>query len=219
MRENNNFIIYKVENITNGQVYIGATTHSINQRKLDHFEKAKRGINGKFFNAIRTFGADAFKFEQIDTTNSIDKLAQKEKHYIYEYKAKEDGYNSDKGGGFQKSVYQYSLINGKLINSHKCLTDASNAVNATKQDISRACLSVNKVFKCYYWSYNYAEPFKPLNDARKKEVLQLTIDGKLVARYVSVSEASKQTGYSKTCISRVCRGERQQSSGFIWRYK
>ncbi|HEY9170306.1 MAG TPA: NUMOD1 domain-containing DNA-binding protein [Lutibacter sp.] len=165
-----------------------------------------------------TYGAGAFEWIQIDTASSIDELAQKEKQYIFEYDAKESGYNSDEGGGFKKTVYQYNL-DGSLINSYCCLQDAGNAVNAMKQDISRASLSVNKLFKGFYWSYNFTELFKPEPDARKKEVLQYAVEGNFVANYVSVAEASRQTGLSKTCISRACRGERTISGGFIWRYE
>jgi hypothetical protein len=212
-------IIYKAQNIENGIVYIGATTDSMDQRKLDHIERAIRGETGKFQEAISTYGAGAFSWEQIDTASSIDELAYKEKQYIYEYKAKEEGYNSDEGGGFKKTVYQYKLQDGSLINFYDCLQDAGNAVNATKQDISRACLSVNQTFKGFYWSYEYLEPFKSKNDKRKKEVFQYSIDGKFIAKYNSVAEASRQTGLSKTCISRVCRGERERSKGFIWKYE
>jgi len=216
--ETYNYIIYKALNNVNNQVYIGATTNTLKQRTIDHIERANRGEEGKFQQAISTYGVNAFEWEQIDTASSIDELAQKEKQYILEYNAKENGYNSDEGGGFKKTVYQYNL-DGSLINSYCCLQDAGNAVNAMKQDISRASLSVNKLFKGFYWSYNFNEPFKPEPDTRKKEVLQYAVEGYLVANYVSVAEASRQTGLSKTCISRACRGERANSGGFIWRYE
>jgi len=216
--QKDNFIIYKAVNTENNMVYIGATTSSINQRKLDHTKKANRGEEGKFYDAISTYNAKAFIWEQIDTASSIDELAQKEKQYILEYNAKENGYNSDEGGGFQKTVYQYNL-DGSLINCYCCLQDAGNAVNAMKQDISRASLSVNKLFKGFYWSYNFTEPFRPDEDIRKKGVLQYSLEGYMLAKYVSVAEASRQIGLSKTCISRVCRGERANSGGFIWRYE
>ncbi len=211
-------IIYKVENTKNGLIYIGATTHSIHQRKLDHTERANREEQGKFYKAISTYGTDAFSWEQIDTANSIDELAQKEQSYIVEYNSKEKGYNSSIGGELKKTVYQYKLDDGGLVGKHDCLENASNAINATKQDISRACLSVNNTYGGYYWSYELKEPFEPSKDCRKKEVYQLSLQGYLLASFSSVSEASRQTGISKTCISRVCRGERKYSGGYIWKY-
>ena len=214
-----NGFIYKVINRENGQVYIGATTNTLEQRTLDHIERANRRESGKFHDAISTYGVDAFEWQQIDTASSIDELAQKEKKYILEYNAKENGYNADEGGGFKKTVYQYSLVDGSLTDTYSCLKDAGNTVNATKQDISRACLSVNKLYRGFYWSYNFTEPFKPDADSRKKEVFQYSLDGCLAAKYVSVAEAYRQTGLSKTSISCACRRERANSGGFIWRYE
>ena len=54
-----------------GEFYIGATTNSIEQRKLDHQERANRGESNKFHEAISTFGTEAFTWQQIDTANSI----------------------------------------------------------------------------------------------------------------------------------------------------
>ena len=81
-----NYIIYKVKNIWTGEVYIGATTNSIKQRKLDHLERAGRGENGKLYNALSSW-TNAFVWSQIDCTNSIDQLAEKEKKYISQYKS------------------------------------------------------------------------------------------------------------------------------------
>lgn len=217
-RENNNYIIYKVINTVNNEVYIGATTTSVRQRQLDHNERANRGESGKFQDAIRTYGTDAFKYEQIFTACSIDELAVKEKQYIIEYKAKEKGYNADSGGGVKKSVFQYSIKDGKLVNTYNCLQDAAKVINATKQNLSNVCLSVNHTYRGFYWSYNYEEPFKPIGDERKKEVLQYALEGYLIAKYVSVSEASKQTGIVKTSIAKVSRGERKTAGGFMWKY-
>lgn len=218
MNKENNYIIYKVENKENGQVYIGATTNSLTQRKLDHVERANRSENGKFQEAISTYGTEAFTWEQIDTVSSTDELAKREKEFIYKYNSKNEGYNSDEGGGFKKTVYQYNLIDGSLFKTYDCLTDAGNAINATKQDISRACLSVNKICGDFYWSYEFKEPFTSNLDSRKKIVLQFTKDEELIAEYNSVAEASRKTNINKSCIAKVCRQEREYSGGYKWKY-
>lgn len=218
-QKNNLYCIYKAVNKITNQVYIGATTHSICRRKEDHIKKTNVGNENKFHNAIATYGIDAFNWETIDTANSSDELAQKEKFYILKYNTRESGYNSDAGGGFKKTVYQYDVVTGKLINSFANLSEAAKKVNSSKQHISRACLSVNQRYRGYIWSYQYQEPYRPEKDARVKQVMQLSQDNRPVASYVSVAEASRQTGLSKTCISRVCRGERAISGGYLWRYR
>jgi len=213
--ENN--IIYKVTNIFTQEVYIGATTKSIEVRKADHLQKSNKKVGSYFQDAIGTYGFDAFTWEQIDTASNIDELASKEIKYISEYDSLENGYNTDKGGGFKKTVYQYNL-DGSLNTTFEDLTTASNSIDVRKQDISRACWSVNNTLEGYLWSYEFKEKFIHNPDNRKKEVIQCSLEGNVLARYISASEASRKTGISKTCITRCCRGEREQSGGFLWKY-
>lgn len=216
-KENTNFIIYKAQNIITGECYIGATTKTIDERKQDHLQKANKGATCKFHNAITTYGQNSFNWVQIDTATSTDELAEKEIKYILANKSLKEGNNSDKGGGFKKTVYQYNL-KGDLINSFDNLTSASETINVRKQDISRACWSVNHTLGGYLWSYDYKESFVIEPDNRKKQVLQYNLKGEKLARYISASEASRKTGVSKTCITRCCRGERVQTGGFLWKY-
>jgi len=218
-RENNNYIIYKAQNIENEYVYIGTTTKSIVERKNDHEQKANTGHGHEFQEAISTYGADAFNWTQIDTASSTDELAQKEKEYIIQYDSKENGYNSDAGGGIQKTVYQYN-IDGNLIAKYDCLKSAANAVSAYKTCVGNACIGQSKSCKGYYWSYSSTLPTSPkmLKDQRKKHVIQLYIDGRILAGYKSVAEASSKTGVNTTSIAKVCRGEYKTAGGYIWKY-
>src|SRR5690554_834830 len=209
MKKNKNAgIIYTVECNITGKFYVGATKDSIEQRKLDHLKRANRGDANKFQEAISTYGAEAFSWEQIDTASCIDELALKEKQYILVYNSKEEGYNADSGGGFKKTVYQYNQKDGSLIKSYDCLESAGNVINATKQQLSRACLSVNKSYGGFYWSYEYIEPFKPDEDKRVKSIIQIDMSDNTLKEFKSVAEASEVTGIYKSSIAKVCRGDR-----------
>lgn len=213
-----NYIIYKAENIFTGDVYVGATTKTLNERKNDHLTKSKNGSDGYFHQAIQTYCEESFVWTVLDIANSIDELAQKETEYILSFNSVENGYNSDNGGGFKKTVYQYNVETGKLINSYDDLSSAANAVNAVKTSISSACLHYNKTCKGFAWSYSSSlEPSSSL-DLRKKTVNQISLKGEFIASYESASEASRKTGISKTCITRCSRNERKQAGGFLWEY-
>jgi len=218
MKQEFNGIVYRANNTVTGESYIGVTTNSIHQRQLDHVERALRGESGKFYEAIFTYGEDAFTWEQIDTANDNDELAAKEKSFVLTYNTKEEGYNSDSGGGIQKSVYQYDLKTKGLIANYPNLITAARAINMSKQDISRACLNVNNQLGGYYWSYEKYDYFNPSHDQRKKLVVQMDLDENFIAHFISVSDVSKNTGISKTCISRVCRGERKSTKGYKFKY-
>jgi hypothetical protein len=213
----NTYIIYKAENTFTSETYIGATTKSLEERRADHLQKANKKVGSYFQEAIGTYGPDAFMWEQIDIASSNDELASKEIKYISEYDAFENGFNSDKGGGFKKTVYKYNL-DGSLNAIFEDLTSASETVSVRKQDISRACWSVNHTLGGFLWSYDKMVTFASENDTRKKEVTQSFLDGVLITQFISVAEASRKTGISKSCISRCCRKERENSGGFIWKY-
>lgn len=213
----NTYIIYKAQNTFTGETYIGATTKSLEERKADHLQKANKKVGSYFQEAIGTYGPDAFSWEQIDTASSNDELASKEIKFISAHDALKNGYCGDKGGGFKKTVYKYNL-DGSLNAIFEDLTTASETISVRKQDISRACWSVNHLLGGYFWSYDEMDTLVPENDNRRKEVVKSFLDGNLVAKYISVAEASRKSGLSKTCISRCCRGEREQSGGFLWKY-
>ena len=213
-----NYIVYKAENTVTGEVYVGATSKSLIERKNDHLQKSSKGSDGFFHQAIRTYGSDSFVWTEVDSASSINELAEKETEYIYMYDSFQNGYNSDKGGGFKKTVYQYNVETGELVNSYDDLVSAANAVNANKRSVSNVCLHSNKTCKGYNWSYSSTIESNSIPDLRRKTVNQISLDGKIVACYESASEASRKTGISKTCISRCCRREREQSGGFLWKY-
>lgn len=214
---NNSYIVYRAQNTFTGETYIGATTKTLAGRIEDHIQKANKKVGSYFQEAIGTYGPDAFKFEQIDTASSNNELASKEIMYISEYSALGNIYNCDKGGGIKKTVYKYNL-DGSLNATFENLTLASETIGVRKQDISRACWNVNQTLGGFLWSYENTEVFVPELDNRKKEVIQSFLDGGLIFQYISVAEASRKSGVSKTCISRCCRGEREQSGGFTWKY-
>ena len=54
---------------------------------------------------------------------------------------------------------------------------------------------------------------------RRKMVVQMTKDGKVIATFESASEAARQTGIRNGNICAACSGRYKQSHGYIWKYK
>lgn len=56
--------------------------------------------------------------------------------------------------------------------------------------------------------------------ARKlsKPVLQYTLDGQFVKRWVSAKEAGRN-GFLQSMVSKCCRGERGKHHGYLWRFE
>ena len=54
---------------------------------------------------------------------------------------------------------------------------------------------------------------------RKLAVVQLTLDGKFVNKFESLTKANKETGVHKTNIQRTCEGKRLTAGNFLWVYE
>ena len=208
--------IYRIWNNLTGDSYIGSTTKEIELRLQDHLQKSAKKVDNKFHKAIEDFCPQAFKIELLDQAETTDELAQKEIHYIEAYNTIKNGYNSDRGGGFRKTIYQFELNNPKPIATYTTLEEAGDSVNASRKTISNACLRSLKSAKGYLWSYTPEYP--EVEDKRSKIVYQYDLDGLLIGTFNSAREASKQLGIGLSSITRCCRGERKQTSDYKFSY-
>lgn len=208
-------IIYKATNFATGEVYIGATTISLHERINDHYNKATKNCGHKFQNAIREYGFESFIWEQIDTGINTDELALKEKYYIQKFDSFNNGYNSDRGGGFKKTIYQYNLT-GELESTFQSLEEASKSSSISEESISHACVGDRKTSNGFYWTYT--STFNLKEDIRKKKVVQYDFEGKTLNVFDSIAEASIATEINKSSIAKCCRGERKKAGNFIWKF-
>lgn len=187
----------------NGKVYIGITSRNCE----DRWRNGHGYRNNKhFFSAIKEYGWDNIKHEIIVTgiCEESAKVAEQFLITIYESTNPLHGYNHSNGGegksGFVPTSETRAKIRKKLLGTHR-------------PDEVRVKLSV-------------AHSGKRLSDEHKtkikmsckninaKAVLCLT-SGKV---YVSATEASRQTGISRSGITACCRGEIPACKMTVWAY-
>lgn len=209
--------IYKITNVVTDMVYIGATTSSADIRLADHLSKASSD-GTKLQVAMSEYPKESFQLVVIDTATNQDELAQKEIDYIEQYNSFRSGYNSNRGGGMQKTVYQFELDGTEPIASYQSLAEASEAVNASPKSISNACIGYNQSCNGYRWSYESIY-FTIQKVTNKKVVLQYDLEDNLINTFESAREASRILGIGLSSITRCCRGERRQASGFVFNYQ
>lgn len=190
--------------------------NKIDLRFQDHLQKAAKKVDSKFYKALENFGSQAFEVELLEEVETTDELAQKEIHYINAYNTMQNGYNSDRGGGFKKTIYQFEFNNPEPIATYDTLEEAGGAVNALRKTISNACLGSLKSAKGFLWSY--ISEYPEVEDRRSKVVYQYDLEGQLLAALSSAREASKHLDIGLSSITRCCRGERKQTSGFKFSY-
>lgn len=99
-----------------GKSYIGQTANDPEIRKLQHKYTANKGLDTKFYKAIRKYGFDSFDFEIIYTVvtdgNLREELNTLETYYIGKFDSYKNGYNMTIGGDTSGKTI------GKLISSY-----------------------------------------------------------------------------------------------------
>lgn len=95
-------IIYKVTNLLNKKSYIGQTIKSIDKRKYFHIRtalnKKSKIYKCKFYNALRKYGFENFKWEILEENIPVEFLHMKECEWILGLNTFRSGYNSTIGG-------------------------------------------------------------------------------------------------------------------------
>lgn len=87
-------IIYKVTNLINSKLYIGQTVQKLEVRWRSHQSKGDA-----LYHAIKKYGVSNFSIEQIDSSDNMEDLNNKEIKWIAEYKSlAPNGYNIREGG-------------------------------------------------------------------------------------------------------------------------
>lgn len=89
-------VIYCYHCISTGKKYIGQTVYE-QKRKSHHKHDCNRGVNNKFYRAVRKYGWDNFIYGIIESYD-VNDLNKQEIFYISRYDTYQNGYNSTIGG-------------------------------------------------------------------------------------------------------------------------
>lgn len=132
----NKGLIYKVKCKINGKCYIGQTTLSIEKRKKQHTYYALNNIvNTHFYNALKKYGLENFKWNIIEDNILESKLNEKEIYYINNQNTFLNGYNMTEGGSISPMRYKKTR---KKISGENHWTKRLSITEETKQKISKS---------------------------------------------------------------------------------
>jgi group I intron endonuclease len=94
------YLIYKITNLVNCKIYIGLTSKTLKHRFKGHYLQAKYGASWHISNAIRKYGKDNFKIEEICKCKDLEEANKMEDYYIRILDSINPviGYNSKFGG-------------------------------------------------------------------------------------------------------------------------
>lgn len=148
-----------------------------------------------------------WSYEYHDKINPIDKL----EHIINTVRKEQ-----------YKPVHRYS-IDGIYIDSFESLSIASKELNISFKLISKCCLGERYKTHGFIFSYIMTNDFEELknrkiyNTNKGKHVLQYQ-DNKLINKFISIMDASRQTGISDNKISRCCNGRVKSADGYVFKF-
>jgi len=175
-------VIYKIENLVNGKIYIGQTSQDGGfddrysykgegiERTYTYHLKSKnlnKAYNSHLLKSIDKYGFDNFKVNKIfDIAFSKEELDIKEQCWISIYDSFNSGYNYNLGGNGNKGseglfgkdnpssrqVVQLS-VNGDYIRTWDCITDVTREFGFLRSCINSACSGDKKSAYGFMWMY------------------------------------------------------------------
>ena len=116
-------------------------------------------------------------------------------------------------------IYQYNL-EGEYLKEYNSISEAENNTKISHSNIVACLKGRRNTAGNYRWSYEKVNNLGPLikKQGFHKELYQYSLDGKLINKYSSVAEASRQTGYGKEYLAKKAK-EKGKAYGFIWTYE
>lgn len=125
-------------------------------------------------------------------------------------------YDSERGGRYSIRVRVHRLVALTFLYFEGCEDLVVNHKNGDKLD--------NRVENLEFVTVRENNIHAIETGLRQKSgagrpVVQYTRDGREIATYPSAKDAARETGANANCIGAVCRGERNHSGGYVWRYK
>ena len=187
------------------------------------------GLLDKDGNIAEVYGSlrEAAKKNEVDSHTVRDMLYGKCKtakgkryRFLSEEEAKEFGISTDRYFGKTK-VRQYAL-DGTFVAVYESLKKAAKKVKVHPSTISLCIRGLSKTAAGYYWikdDEHAEETLAKLLSSKGyfyKTVIQLDLDGKIIAKYTSTSNASKAIGINGKLINQAIR-RNETAGGYYWK--
>ena len=200
-----------------GKIYVGVTKNTVQYRKDCGYQH-----NKPLTDAIRTAGFKNVSVDILCKTQDETEAFEKERQFITALKSCNPtiGYNISSGG---KATFEgrthMELSKKKMSDSHKgkVFSDGHREklrlANIGKHDGEKNAM---------YGKPKSKECIEKQYISHKKEmktVIQMDLDGNVIAEYDSMHRAEKATGVARNCIKACAIGKQRSSKGFMWKYK
>ena len=227
--------IYKLTS-PSGKHYIGQTMN-LKDRKRRFYNPNNFYSGHRLDNAIKKYGVENFKYEILVQIVDSDKIKLREKldeleiFYIEKYDSYKNGYNMTLGGSGSKGCFQTEESRKKISEKAKgrkgSMLGKKLSLEQRKKISERAKLNTGSK-NPFYGKTHSEETKRKIGNANSVPVIQLDLDGNVIAEFSSAKEAGKFFGKPKANseIVKVCKNYVSPSGrhyitalGYKWKYK
>lgn len=219
------YTVYK-HTTPSGKVYVGITGISVQKRWRNGRGYKK---NNHFWNAIKKYGWENIQHEILGSGMTRHEAGEAEKMYIAVFQSYDQskGYNLTMGG--EKGAKHTEESRRKLSEARK---GHSYNIGVPFTEERKRHMRENHADVRGEKNPNYGKKWTPeqiaIRQAHRvyqrggdhpsaKAILQLDMDGNLIKRWGSITEASQY--YTRTSIKDCLKGKYKQHKGYQWRYE
>lgn len=207
----NTFTVY-MHTFPNGKVYIGITSQRIEVR----WRNEGKGYKGQklVYRAIKKYGWNNIKHEIIAQGLTKEQACTIEKDLIEKYGSsnRQNGYNVSFGGEASAYGMKHSEETKRKFSEDRIGENNSfygrHHTEETRRKISEARSGENNYF------YGKKRGFQKMHEWHERPLICIETN----TIYASTVKAGKELQIPDRSISRVCRGERERTHGFHFRY-
>lgn len=236
MPDERKFCVYR-HTSPSGKVYIGITCQNP-IRRWAHGHGYRK--NSYFMNAIRKYTWEAFTHEILFDGLTKEEACEKEIELIGFHRSNNEdyGYNISSGGEFGGTGHTLSE------EARRALSESKKGKNhylygkrmpeEHRQKLSEAqkgkrlppeqCRQISER-QMGEKNHNYGkkaseETRKKMSESHRKYIIvQMSLDDEVIARYPTTRVAAVAVGGYATAIAAVCRGKKNKTAGYKWKYE
>lgn len=221
--------IYAIKNAITGKVYVGSARH-LSKRYLMHKSRLMRDFHHSaiLLNSVRKHGLSAFRFILLEHCE-IGLLTSREQYWIDNFNAAKEGYNICPIARSCRGIKQSEETIAKRV---KSLTGKKHSIEVRQRASERlkgtipseaTRLAAQAAIRGKKRPAEVVARMKfnlsGANSKLSKPVLQYSLDGTFIKRWVNTQQVFRELGFQHPCIVECANNKRRTAFGFIWLYE
>ena len=194
-------VVYKIQRLEDGKIYIGKTTRKLAIRIREHLNDKR--TNSYIDRTLRLQGIEAFDVSIVEECGTSEELNEREVHWIAHLNCKyPNGFNLTDGSD-GTSGFSIPLVTRKKI-------------SVARMGQKKSPEAIRKTAETIRGSKRSAETRKHMSDSSKNKRPVVCIETNKI--FQSITAAAKWAGVSINVISNVLHGRTKIAGGCHWRF-